>query len=303
LSVDPTNHREEPLLSSTYACRLAAAAATIATLTAVGCGGGDSTEPTKLSLSISEQGQSASLKAPKSAKGGLVEVDFKNDGKAPHGVQLIQYTGNHTAADVEKQLGSNNNKIPSWIKLPGGTGTIPGGKTDTATLDVPEGNYLLVDSAALGGPSSGPPATAQVKFTSGDSGDLPSTPATVKAATAGKDKFAWDISGLKTGKNQITFDSEGKDAVHLILVAPIKGKAPPLSKIQSDFAKGGNGPPPPYLDVQNAVSTAIVDGGASQTTTLDLKKPGSYVFLCPLTDRDGGKPHDQEGLLKVVTVK
>ncbi len=41
----------------------------------------------------------------------------------------------------------------------------------------------------------------------------------------------------------------------------------------------------------------------SQTTELDLKKPGQYVFFCPLTDRDGGKPHDQEGLLKIVTVK
>ena len=40
----------------------------------------------------------------------------------------------------------------------------------------------------------------------------------------------------------------------------------------------------------------------SQTTTLDLKKPGQYIFFCPLTDRDGGKPHDQEGLLTVETV-
>jgi hypothetical protein len=280
-----------------------AAGAVTGLVALAGCGSSSSTEPTKVSMSISEQGQTATLKAPKTAKGGLVEVDFKNDGKAPHGVQLIQYTGSHTVADVQKQLGSNSNKIPSWIKLPGGTVTVPGGKTDTATLNVPAGNYLLVDSAALGGPSSGPPATAQVKFTSGDSGDLPSTPGTVKAATAGKDKYAWDISGLKSGKNTITFDSQGKDAVHFIIAAPIKGKAPPLSKIQSDFAKGGNGPPPPYLDVQNAVSTAIVDGGSSQTTTLDLKKPGSYVFFCPLTDRDGGKPHDQEGLLKVVTVK
>jgi plastocyanin len=280
-----------------------AAGAVTGLVALAGCGSSSSTEPTKVSMSISEQGTTATLKAPKSAKGGLVEVDFKNDGKAPHGVQLIQYTGSHTVADLQKQLGSNSNKIPSWIKLPGGTATIPGGQTGTATLNVPAGNYLLVDSASLGGPSSGTPATAQVKFTSGDSGDLPSTPATVKAATAGKDKYAWDISGLKAGNNTITFDSQGKDAVHFIIAAPIKGKAPPLSKIQSDFAKGGNGPPPPYLDVQNAVSSAIVDGGASQTTTLELKKPGSYVFFCPLTDRDGGKPHDQEGLLSIETVK
>ena len=289
-------------MSSIHARCLPAAAAIVAVFALAACGS-SSTKPTKVAVSISEQGKAASLKVPKSFKGGLVEIDFKNDGKAPHGVQLIQYTGSHTSADVEKQLGSSGNKIPSWIRLPGGTGTVPGGTTDTATLNVPAGNYLLVDSAALGGPSGGPPATAQVKVTEGDTGDLPDTPANVTAATAGHDKYAWDISGLKSGKNDITFASEGKDAVHFILAVPVKGKAPSLSKLKSDFAKSGSGPPPPYLDLNNAQSTAIVDGGSSQTTTLDLKKPGKYVFFCPLTDRDGGKPHDQEGLLSIESVK
>ena len=101
--------------------------------------------------------------------------------------------------------------------------------------------------------------------------------------------------------NNITFNSKGKDALHLIFAVPVKGKAPPLSQIKKDLAS--NGPPPPYADAQNAQSTAILDGGSSQTTTLDLKKPGQYIFFCPLTDRDGGKPHDQEGLLTVQTVK
>jgi plastocyanin len=288
-------------LSSTNARWLAAAAVTAAAYAAIGCGS-SSTEPTKVSMSISEQGQAATLKAPKSFKGGLVEIDFKNDGKAPHGVQLLQYKGDHTSDDALKQLGSNSNKIPEWLRALGGTSAVPGGQSDTATVNLPEGNYVVVDSAALGGGPGGPPATADVKVTSGDTGDLPSTDATVKAAKTGKDKYAWQVSGLKAGTNQITFDSEGSDAVHFIIAAPVKGKAPPLSKIKSDFAQQ-NGPPPPYLDVQNAQSTAVLDGGQSQTTTLELKKPGQYVFFCPLTDRDGGKSHDQEGLLSVETVK
>jgi hypothetical protein len=67
-------------------------------------------------LSISEQGKAASFKAPKSAKGGLVDVTIKNSGKAPHGVQFVQYTGNHTVADALKQIASQSNKIPPWIK-------------------------------------------------------------------------------------------------------------------------------------------------------------------------------------------
>ena len=87
----------------------------------------------------------------------------------------------------------------------------------------------------------------------------------------------------------------------LIVAVPVKGKAPAVSQIKKDLAS--NGPPPPYADVQNTQSSAILDGGSSQTTTLDLQKSGQYILFCPLTDRDGGKPHDQEGLLTVQTVK
>lgn len=274
---------------------------TVTGLLAAGCGGGSDT-PTKLSLSISEQGKTAAFKGPSSAEGGLVAVRLANKGKAPHGVQFIQYSGDHTVADVKKQLGSNSNKIPSWIKLPGGIGSVAGGQIGEATLNLPEGNYVIVDAAALGGPSSGPPALSAIKLSGGDTGDLPDTDANVTAASTGKDKWEWDVSGLKAGKNRVTFDSEGDDAVHIIIAAPVKGKAPPLSKIKQDIAS--NGPPPPYLDLSGIQSTALVDGGDSQTLDLDLKKPGQYVFFCPLTDRDGkGKPHDQEGLLSVETVK
>lgn len=278
---------------------LSAAAAIMAFI--AGCGGSSESSPPKLSLKISEAGKKASYQVPKSATGGLVEVKLTNQGKAPHGVEFIQYTGDHTQEDVLKVLGGSSNKIPSWIKLQGGIGTVPGGQTEAADVNVPAGNYVLADAAAFSGPSSGPPATSPLKLTAGSSGSLPSTPATATAANPAKDKYKWEISGLKTGKNRITFNSKGKEAVHLIFAVPVKGKAPPLSQIKKDLAS--NGPPPSYVNANEAQSTAILDGGASQTTTLELKKPGQYIFFCPLSDRDGGKPHFEEGLLKVETVK
>jgi hypothetical protein len=230
-----------------------------------------------------------------------VTVNLANQGKAPHGVEFIQYTGGHSQADVLKQLGSNSNKIPTWIKLQGGIGSVPGGHTGTADVNLPSGNYVLADAAAFSGPSGGgPPATAPLKVTSGTAGSLPATPATVTAANPAKDKYKWQISGLKTGSNTVTFNSKGKEAVHLIFAVPVKGKAPPLSQIKKDLAS--HGPPPPYVDAKNAQSTAILDGGTSQTTSLDLKQPGKYIFFCPLSDRDGGKPHFEEGLLKVQNI-
>ena len=112
--------------SSNLACRLALGACAATVVAALAACGSSSTKPSKLSLSISEQGKKASFTAPKSAKGGLVDVTFKNSGKAPHGVQFVQYTGGHTAADVFKQIGAGSNKTPSWIKGLGGTTAVPG---------------------------------------------------------------------------------------------------------------------------------------------------------------------------------
>jgi len=272
-----------------------------------GCGGSDSNDnPTALSLKISENGKAAAFQAPKTAKGGLVKVDLANQGKAPHGVQFIQYASGHSQSEVLQLLGQNTNVIPPWVKLEGGIGSVAPGQTGSATVNLPEGNYVLVDAAALGGPgpSSGPPATAGLTLSGGSTGDLPDTSADVTAASAGTNKWKWEISGLKTGSNEITFNSKGNadEDIHTIIAVPIKGQAPPISQIQQDLGK--NGPPPSYIDPSGIQSTALLDGGSSQTTTLDLKTPGQYLFFCPLTDRDGkGKSHDQEGLLAVETVK
>ncbi len=285
--------------------RVSILAAIGAVVVIAGCGGSDSNDnPTTLSLKISENGKAAAFQAPKTATGGLVKVELANQGKAPHGVQFIQYANGHSQQEVLQLLGQNSNVIPPWVKLEGGVGSAAPGQTGTATVNLPGGNYVLVDAAALGGPgpSSGPPATAGMTLSGGSTGDLPDTSANVTADSLGDDKYKWDISGLKTGTNQVTFDSKGDDAVHTIIAVPVKGQAPPLDQIKKDLAK--NGPPPSYIDPSGIQSSAILDGGLSQTTTLDLKQPGQYVFFCPLMDRDGkGKSHDQEGLLAVEDVK
>jgi uncharacterized cupredoxin-like copper-binding protein len=273
----------------------------VAAIAIAGCGGSDEGSATVLKVGVTEQGKSASFDAPKEAEGGLVEVKLTNEGKAPHGLQLIRYTGNHTAEEVLKEVASESEKTPDWIFGEGGIASVQPGETQAATLNLEDGNFVMVDATALFG-EGGKPASAEIKLADGSSGDLPETSATVVAANPGEDEYEWEISGLKTGKNPITFKSEGEEALHVIIAVPLKGKVPPLSQIKKELGEE-NGPPPSYVDFENAQNSAVLDGGKSQTTELDLKKPGRYLFFCPFTDRDGGKPHDQEGLLTVEEVQ
>lgn len=263
-----------------------------------GCGDSGSDEPTVLKIGVSEKGKTASFSVPKSTTGGLVEVKLTNEGKAPHGVQFVRYEDGHTAAEALEMLEGESEKTPDWLRAEGGIGGVGGGESATATLNLEEGNFLISDAASFGEK----PATAELTVEGGSSGDLPDTEGTVTAEETGHDKYAWDVSDLTSGPNQITFASEGDEAIHLIIAAPLRGKVPPLSQIKKEFGEEKEGPPPSYIDFEGAQSTAVLDGGKSQTAPLDLK-PGKYLFFCPLTDRDGGKSHDQEGLLSIETVQ
>jgi hypothetical protein len=258
-------------------------------------------KPTALAISVSESGKKANFTAPASITGGVVDLTFHNQGKQPHSAQLARLDGNHTPAEVLKTLGAKKGP-PAWVHLVGGASGVAPGQTGTATVALPAGNYVVVDFGGGPGGGNGPPATKTFKVTGGAAGPLPSTSTTVTATAPAKDKYKWQINGpLQAGSNRLTFVSKGgKDAIHIIAAARLKGK---VTDAQILKALKSNGPPPPFVDQSSFVSTSVVDGGKSEVTSLALQKPGEYVVFCPLTDRDGGKSHDQEGLLTRVTVK
>jgi hypothetical protein len=258
-----------------------------------------------LSVTVTESGKTAKYAVPASGKGGLTTVKLTNQGKAPHTGDLVLVEGGHTAQEALKVIAAANasskpTKVPSWLRAEGGVPSTPPGQTGSATVNLPAGKYVVMDSAGPGG--SGPPAHTELQLTAGPTGPLPSTPSTVTANSVGKDKYRWDLSGtpLKTGIQGVTFVSKGKDAIHIIAAFRVTGNP---SKAQILKGLASNGPPPKFVDQSSFYSTAVLDGGKSQTLDVALAKPGTWVLFCPITDRDGGKPHFQEGLLKTVTVK
>jgi hypothetical protein len=254
-----------------------------------------------LALSISESGKSAKFTAPPSAKGGLVTVRLTNNGKKPHGAQLFRITGGHTVQDALRATAGESSKTPDWIRAEGGIGAANPGETASATMNLAAGKYAVADFASGPEESSGPPVIAQMTITPGASASLPATDTTITAAAPAEDKYKWQISGpLKTGSNEITFDSKGKDALHHVVAVRVTADVP-LGKVVKDFEK--EGPPPSYIDPSVQYASSMIDGGKSETTDLILPKPGKYIFLCHLTDRDGGKPHFAEGLITKVNVQ
>jgi hypothetical protein len=282
-------------------------------LTTAGCGSsksktstsgsaGTAAAPTTFALSISEAGNAAKFAGPASVKGGLVTVQLTNTGKSLHGAQLIRILNNHTIVEAVKSIASESHKVPNWLRAEGGVGAAAPGTSASATVSLPAGSYAVVDFAGAQEGHGGPPAVAPLAVTPGQGGILPTTGTTITAAAPSKDHYKWEISGpLKVGANAVTFVSKGRSTLHELGAVRITGNE---STAQLVKALESHGPPPSYVDPQARDQTAVLDGeGKALTTQLTLSKPGTYVFFCHLSDRNGGKPHFAEGLITTVKVQ
>jgi hypothetical protein len=242
---------------------------------------------------------------PKHVRGGLINVKLINSGRASHSAQLIRVVGKdstHTTANALNLVASPHpKKIPVWLRFLGGLGPTPAGQSNVATINLTGGQYLVVDTS--GARTSSPPAHTTITIDPGNPGNLPKTTAGVTGATGPKgstDRYQWKLAGLKAGANRILFDSEGKKTIHQVLALRLKG-SPSLGQLKKGLKSNST---PSFVDTSvPPVGTATLDGNNThtETATLDLAA-GTYVFFCPLTDRNDGKPHFLEGMLTTLTV-
>jgi hypothetical protein len=267
-----------------------------------GCGGGGSDESTEVAVKLTENGKGDySVAVPSEIEGGAVELTLDNSAnKAPHMAQIVQIGEGHTYAEAKPILDTERpQEIPDWIRGYGGVNQVNPGDTGTATVKLDDGHYVVRDEADNGAKEV--PAT-EFDVNETNDADLPDTDASVTAATTGSQdpahEYEWKTDGLTAGNNTITFDSQGKEALHIILAAPIKGDAT-IDDVIKELQSNG---PPKSLDVEHFQQTAVIDGGKKEVTQLNLQA-GRYAFICVLPDRDEPtKPHYQQGLLKEVTV-
>lgn len=301
-------------------CVAMAAAVAVLPMGLAACGDDDdkdkstAAKATPLAITTSDAGSKRfKTEAPKSIKGGLVNLTFTNASKEEHEAQLVRIDGAHTAQDVLELVGKEDAPIPDWVAFPGGTGSTAPGQTVNATLNLRPGKYMMLDA---GDPDEGPPkssrgALAEFEVTAGEDGPLPASTATITAETDEaaeetgehvKHEHSFEISGLKAGKNRLRFVNKGKEPHHAVLFPIVPGKT--IADVEKFFMQQGRPTGPPPADFESAVNTATTDGDTEQVVDLVLAKPGKYAVVCFLTNRDGkGKPHFAEGMLEEVDVK
>jgi uncharacterized cupredoxin-like copper-binding protein len=228
--------------------------------------------------------------------GGVVTLRLKNDSTDDtHDFQLVRVDGNHTAAEVQELVSSEDSAVPTWMHGAGGVGTVAPGGTGEVTMDLPAGHYFYFCNDESDGKKHGPNGMFGELDVKGKSGaSLPTATAHLSAL-----EYKFTTSGLKAGKNVVEFSNTGKE-VHMVLAAPIaEGKT--IEDVKASFTSQEESQGPPPVDFEKAVSTEVIDPGVRLITTWDLA-PGKYAFICFMTDHAGGPPHFMSGMLQEVDV-
>lgn len=261
-----------------------------------------SSKPAAFAITTSESGKKISIDAPEEVEAGLIEITLENTGKGLHDAQLVRVDGDHSAEEVISEVidSGEGAPTPEWAFAGGGVATTPPGQTGRTTQVFEPGTYYLVDTESSGGEGEGASNAKRggiVKFevTGEASGDLPDTEATIVA-----NEYSFEATGLKAGKNEVTFENAGKELHHTIAVPLNKGAT--LADATKAFGSEEEPAGPPPVDFENLAATTVLEGGLSQVTELDLKK-GKYVLVCFISDRAGGPPHVAKGMISEATVE
>ena len=283
------SHRIAALLAGVGLCLLPA------------CGSDDdessAAKPAKLPVEVTDPAKGkVAIQAPSSVKAGPVELTLTNSGKAPHVAQIVGVEGKHPVEEVIKKFLEKPEGAPTppWAHYVGGA-PAPPGKTGTAIQLLEPGTYYIVDSGDDGESNASEGGIAKLDVTGKGGGKLPHAEASITAK-----EYSFETSRLKAGKNRITFDNAGKEPHHAVGFPLHKGAT--IAEVKKLFASEQEPKGPPPVDFQQAVGTAVLDGGHKQVADIELK-PGKYALVCFISDRQGGPPHLAKGMISEAEIK
>jgi hypothetical protein len=277
--------------------RLARAAVLTALALAVaGCGSDDdgdedgdgaAAEPSRLAIELSGSAKKPTFSVPASVEGGVVEITFTNSAKGDHSAQLVRAEAGHTpkeALAAGGAWGERGKALPDWVVLAGGLGSVTSGASSSVTQELAPGRYIVADLDTN--------ASAEFEVRSDGGGAEPARDGGTIEAT----EYAFESSGLKVGKERVLFANAGEEP-HFVAGIGLKPGATVADARR--FFTTEKGEPP--LDESRSFSTAVIEGGDSQSVEVDLDA-GSYALVCFVPDRAGGKPHALKGMISEATV-
>ena len=246
---------------------------------------GSSAGRPKLTITVEGGTVRPRYRAPRTVRGGLVEIRLRNDSDVPHKAQLWRITGGHTVKEALRI----SHPQPDWLRTAGGVSYTAPRSTSRSLQALPAGRYYV--ASTLGEPGTVAPFTVTAPA---GARQPPHAPARIEAID-----YAFRVSGLRAGRNSVDFDNTGAAPHHAVL-APIRPGAT-LAEVKRFFITTSS-TGPPAVDAERTRETVVLEGGERQVTELHLDA-GRYALVCVVRGREGGPRHVELGMINEVTVR
>lgn len=257
-------------------------------------------------------GKEYSFDVPAEVEGGVVTMEFKNEGKLKHEAQILGI-GDQTPEQALKDFTPVNlgegAPIPAYLGAFGGVmGKVSVGSSETRTFTLPVGNYLMVctltdrDSAEGGEAEGGEEfklplhfnvgMAAPFKVTKVNDKQLPAAGGTIVA----KD-HSFEVPDLSAGRKTLVLKNDGPKEIHFAEFIEFPegvDAAGALKAFETLLTLEEGSPPPegtPLPSEDFEASSGAFNPGQGGTFEVELKAKRSYVVACFISDRAGGPPH------------
>lgn len=236
-----------------------------------------------------------SFDGPERIPAGMTTMAVVNKGQDLHHIQLLRLQDGKSAEDFREALKADGGRLPDWVRFVGGPNAIVPGGESAATMQLAEGQYVLiclipthegVAHVALG-------MQKPLLVTKG----MPSPVAEPQAAlTITQSDFRFALStAVKAGSHVVRVVNHGTQPHEVVVVKLAPGAT---AKAFGEASESGTGTPP-GVPVGGIVGVEKDEQGYF---TADFE-PGRYGLICFFPDPATGKPHYSQGMTTEFTVR
>jgi hypothetical protein len=227
---------------------------------------------------------------------GVTTMQIVNQGQDVHHIQLVKLLQGKTAADFSAALKADPSRLPQWVKFMGGPNAVAPGSQSVATMNLVEGEYLLIciipDKAGAPHMALGMQKALSVK---GGKSALVSEPKAGTTITLRDFQFALS-QPITPGLHTIGVMNHGTQP-HEVVVVQLAPGASALDFVRA-VEPGGSGLPP-GKPIGGLVG---METGDHAFFTAQFE-PGRYGLICFFPDAATGQPHFARGMTTEFTVK
>lgn len=244
-----------------------------------------------LSISAHEYGYDA----PDSVPAGVVSFEFTNAGTEYHMAQFLKLNDGVTPDQVVSAA-QNGTEVDALAlgTTAGGVNATDAGDSETLTLDLAPGNYVMV--CFLYGDDNVPHIMKGMMHPF--SVDAPPTTAQAPQpdVTVSAQDFGYSIPTLSAGTQTIQFTNNGSQAHEMALVKVTGNDTPDQTAAAAQSPEETQS-----YENEEEGGTSAIQPGSSVWVTANLT-PGLWLFICYMPDPATGLSHANLGMSQLVLI-